>query len=919
MFRINVVVVLAILLSAIHAEAAKHKTPLRIRHQAPAFVERYASFELSFSVPGINPKDVQEAYLFHRLNGKMGYQQTPARLVNSTFKARLSVDSRQATSMEYYFVVYKNDGSKITYPASKASQDPIRVDVVDPHKSERQRRVEATGVDYTILSPEPGSTVAQEDVVAAITLFYDPAEVDTSRSSFRMFVDDREVTEQASASAYFYTYSPDELAGGAHTITFALQKPDTALTVAEWKFTVLGPNMQRSAQAEGTGEWTPTGNVELAARSQQVGGYGNDALSGNVSLSGQKGNISYSAHGLLTTQADPRLQQQNRFGASLYVGDWLELEAGHVYPVLNDLTIAGRRMQGVDAGFHVWDDALNLRLIYGKLRRGIDNLYDTIEVDQQNLQGSQQPLTTYSLSTSDAGTFRRKVMGGRIGIGGSDTFKFGLNFMKVEDDTSSIRLIDDYNSLMDENADLADGLSPVQRQQLSQHPQQLNVDGNPTPKGNFVAATDVETNLDNNRIHFEANGGVSLLNQDISEGVLTQQTAEDLGLTLDNGTKTLLDQLSWLIIINENMETLPIRFNSGNSAVVAETYFPTSILATQSQLGLSYYDNNLKIRYRWVGPGFNSLANTTIRKDIAGYSVTDRLHFLGNRIYLTLGYERLHDNVVNNKDATTKTTTYRTNVSWYPVDPDLPRVSVGLMKRTRDNGVGMNNPLVAATGGVGESAAVQNLTIQSGDTLLAPHPRYSDTYQLTASVSQEFSVLGIDNDASINFSMLNTTDEVFKYGDASSNNLSLRVVNQYPSLPLQTNLSFNFNNTQTSSGLTDIQIIGLNVGGQYFLMDNKLRLNMSLAFTKNRTDSHSLTTDSNGTPQLTFDDYYKKSSSASVSRSNSYIVGGGARYNLNTHHSFVVNFRYSNVRNTLSSSRTFPNDHLMQLRYIFNF
>ncbi|MDZ7683474.1 MAG: hypothetical protein U5J63_17625 [Fodinibius sp.] len=134
-------------------------------------------------------------------------------------------------------------------------------------------------------------------------------------------------------------------------------------------------------------------------------------------------------------------------------------------------------------------------------------------------------------------------------------------------------------------------------------------------------------NLDNNRIQFEADAAMSLLNQDISEGTFTQEAAENLGLTLDSNTKTLLDRLSWLIIINENMDTLPIRFSQGGAGS-AETYVPTSIFAAQSELGLSYYNNNLKLRYRWVGPSYNSLANTTVRKDIAGFSLSDRIQLL---------------------------------------------------------------------------------------------------------------------------------------------------------------------------------------------------------------------------------------------------------------------------------------------------
>ena len=917
MDNFNLLLAIIVLLFAWgNAEATGKAKPFQIQHQAPAFVERGNPFQLTFSAPGINPEEVQEAYVFYRHDGDMGYKQVPARFVSSEFKVKLSVESRQVSSMEYYFSVRLKNGDTATYPASKASQDPIRVEVVDPHKSERQQRVEATGVDYTILSPEPGTTVGKQDVVVAITLFYDPAEIDTANSSFRMMMDGEDVTGRANASDYFYTYSPNSLSGGTHKAKLKIQKPDTSITIVDWKFSVLDPN-EKTAATGSEEESMPRGNVEISARNQRVGGYANDALSANVRLSGQKGAISYSAFGLLTTQEDPRLQPQNRYGASLYVGDWLELQAGHVYPRMNPLTIAGQRMQGIDASFHVWDEALNLQLVYGKLRRGIDNVYEEIQVEEQTLQSTQQTITNYSLDTSDNGTFRRKVMGGRIGIGGSEAFKLGLNFLKVEDDTNSIRVINNFNSLMSENPDLANSLSAQQQQDLQQNPQKLSVSGNPAPKGNFVAASDIETNLDNNRINFEADAAVSLLNQDISEGTLSQETAENLGLSLDENTESLLDRLSWLIIINENMDTLPIRFNTGTDG--AETYFPTSILAAQSELGLSYFNNNLRVRYRWVGPNYNSLANTTIRKDIAGFTISDRIRLLDNRIYLTLGYERLQDNVINNKDATTNTTTYRTNVSWYPIEEGLPRVSIGGMKRIRDNGIVPNNPLVASINGVEEGAAVQNLILQQSDTLLTPNPRHSDTYQVTASVSQQFQLFGINHDASVYFSMLNTIDETFKYGDAQSNSFTARIVNRYPEVPLQTNVSFNMNNTETSSGLTDIQIMGASIGGEAFLFDDKLTLDISLAVTSNYSETTPLNTDTNGTPELTFDDYYRMGDSSSVSESNSYIVGAGVRYSLNQNHAFDLDFRYTNVRSTRYTSRRLPNDHLLQARYIFNF
>lgn len=113
-----------------------------------------------------------------------------------------------------------------------------------------------------------------------------------------------------------------------------------------------------------------------------------------------------------------------------------------------------------------------------------------------------------------------------------------------------------------------------------------------------------------------------------------------------------------------------------------------------------------------VGPDFVSLANSTIRKDIAGFT-SDRFRLFRNQLYVTLGYEALNDNVTDVKEATTKTNSYRSNVSWYPVRNSLPKISVGFRYRSRENGVERFNSEVPAEL---ENSAVQNLRIVDGDT-----------------------------------------------------------------------------------------------------------------------------------------------------------------------------------------------------------
>lgn len=128
------------------ATAANNNGILQVRHQEPTFVERHTKLDLSFEVPGINAKEVEEAYLFYRLDGEMAYRQEKAALMSSDFKVQILVDDRQANELEYYFEVHLNNGEKVTYPQNEASQHPVQVDVVEPRKTEREKRVEQTEI-----------------------------------------------------------------------------------------------------------------------------------------------------------------------------------------------------------------------------------------------------------------------------------------------------------------------------------------------------------------------------------------------------------------------------------------------------------------------------------------------------------------------------------------------------------------------------------------------------------------------------------------------------------------------------------------------------------------------------------------------------------------------------------------------------
>lgn len=892
----------------------------QVQHRAPTALEEGSTAELVFEVPGISADNVQDAFLYYRIDGSIAYEQKKLELRHSTLSTFLDIPAGSAGSLEYYMQIHYIDGSRQTYPVNGEAGNPIRVEIIESRQADQPGSGTEAGIEYTILSPEQGEEIVPEDVVIAVTLFYDEEAIDTTTTTFRMLLDGEDITDQATASPYFFTYVPDELPAGEHSVALKVETEDGTEEVVAWSFLVTDeaiPMALDESDEIAAASGRPSGQVEVTAKNQIIAGNSRDVLSGYFSLQGQKNDIRYSAYGLLTSQEDSRLQPQNRYGAELYVGDWFGLQAGHVYPVLNPLTVAGQRVQGINIGLHAFNRSLNAQFIYGKLRRQISNIYDAIEIQPQSFEDVTVD-TSYVLSIRDEGlgTYRRDIIGGRVSLERDRRFSLGLNVLKVQDDTNSVDLISDYRDLIDMRPDIARNLSLEDRNKLEAEPGRLNVNGNPMPKDNFVAASDLALNLHGQRIRFRADGAMSLLNEDISGGIFSSERARDLGFEMDDGVENMLEKLSWLIIINENITPLPLRFTVDGETSDAQPFFPTSALATQSELSFNYYKNNLKLQYRWVGPDFGSLANTTVRKDIAGYTISDRFRLFGNRIYMTLGYEKLQDNVIDHKDATTHTESLRGNISWYPISQKLPRVSVGLLSRNRENGIDLYNPYVASSL---EKAAIKNYETRNGDTVVAPSARLLNTFQFNTSVSQQFQLLGLTHGASLNYSLLKTRDDSYAYGATNSNSLSLYITNRYQNLPLDTRLGFSFNSTQAGGGLTDISILGFNMGGSAFLLDDRLNIDATLAFTQNRTEIMPLAVNNNDTPNNPADDYYKPDTLArSYNKNHSYVFRTEARYDIDESHAFQLTARFANVISMLDGMQI-PNDHLLQARYIFSF
>ncbi len=891
---------------------------LTVQHQQPTVFNSNEANSLEFFIPGINPIDIIDALLFYRNEGDNSYSQIEVPYANGVFLANLTPEMLVGTSFEYYFQLsLRSLDQDIFYPDNVPSENPLKVDIVNEPISiepeiEKNRLEE---VEFTILSPQPGNGLEPDDAYIAIALYYDIAEIPEGR--FKLFLNNIDVTAEADTSDYFISYAPKDLARGNYQIRLDYVTSNEVFDIAEWSFRIVRPG-QANVISLGP-DIKPKGRVELTARNQVIAGDPNNAYTARSSLSGEYGKFRYSLNGFATSQEEARLQPQNRFSLNMNLGKWWNFEAGHVFPQLSKFTISGRRIYGINTSLHLLWENLNVQFVYGELSRKVTNLYTSIDEEFVYLDSTQTTVvdTTYTLGLESGGrgTFKRNIIGGRVALGNPRFFQIGVQAMKVEDDTTSIYNVVDYSNILAGPTSLLSGLSIAGQQRLTQSPDLLRVDGGGVqPKGNLVAGLDLRFAFDDNRVRFQTETVASALNNDIYGGPLTAERASELGFDdIEQSDLDILSDIAQIIIINENINVLPLRvtgIGSDTTDTETEIFFPTGILGSNTEIFMIYPKNTFRLQYRWVGPDFVSLANSTIRKDIAGFTALDRFRLFDNQLYVTLGYERLTDNVTDTKDATTVSSSFRSNLSWYPVDQRLPRVSLGMRLRNRDNGVVRFNPLVPASA---EAAALQNLQIVDGDTLVTPTPRVNETINLNLSVSQQLELDESVHDATLSLANLNTTDDVFAFGDITNRSYSLNVSSRFNQLPLRTQVGLSINQTESGSGQLKIDIFGIYAGGTYFLMDGDLRVNGRLAFTSNISESRSLEIANSDDTSL-LNDYYILSQTLNKSEFNTYVFLAGAEYRLGTNQSLVFDSNFTSV-----SGGSGLNDRLVQLRYVYRF
>ena len=845
-----------------------------ILHSPPPGVEIGGDVEIIASVEN-SPAPVTELKLLYRQRGQQSYKEFSMIESSGFWSATIPGSEVTDAGLEYLIIAELQGGGQLAYPEIDPYDQPVFIATLIVKTAEIQeaaiKQGAVSGSNMIILSPEANSRTRAEETLIAVSLFYSD---DIDISSIVVFLNGINITAGSDISEELITYAPDKIEPGIKTVIIeASDLSGTPIIPLQWDFTVVSDEIRTESR------FKIRGKAFVDSRGDKIQGETDDVTTSRLSIRGNYDFVNFKGLAYVTSKESEFLQPKNRFMFGLKT-KYLTLNFGDLNPNVTPLTIYGKRIRGVEGNLEL--GFFNLHTVFGELEReipaDISLLTEELIVDvngdgeftkadgdsfiDKNGNGKRDEFG----DVLRGGTFRRTLLAIRPSFGPSRSFQWGFTFARARDD-----------SLIKINLD--DRISPQAVSLLSGRPSRFDystpdgekvfVDLGHTPQDNMLIGTDLFVGFDNNRFILEGEAAFSLLARDITGGPFTR-------LELDTLTDDVIDDKIGDFKIFFDPEDLESLFIINQSIIPLD---PTGLTSLSYNTGfkLNYFKQFIRANYRFVGSEYNSLANPFIRKDIKGFNISDRIRMLNNKFIVSLRFEQLENNLADEKETTTITTSFDGGISIYP-GRDMPRISLNVRNYLRDNGV--DTTRIDASIGVIDRRE-ENTTVTS-----------------TFSIGYDIEALGFKHKLNLNVSNSERRDEFrdkrdssFVSSEFSSSQFAL-VVNTEYDFPLKTQVQFLTNSNETG-GSKPFTYTVFGVGGEYLMLDEKLVLTGKLKYS---------------------------TTSGSVEFKESRF-SGGARYKITTKQSILASAEIA--KRTQSAGAGKPdesfNDYIVRARYVISF
>ena len=704
--------------------------------------------EVTFDIDLYQVNTVSRITFFYKPFGESSYRSRDVIITGIKGNVVIPKEEINPPTIEYYFLLELKDGNIETYPIDyEKTKLPLTLKV-EP--------AQVPAAEIILLSPEPGDKTTLNDLLISISLFRTPFVV--NKDITKIYIDETDVSSNAVFAGEIINYCPNnfepKLKKGNHLLKVTLF--DTlGKEYNSYSYSFATITEEEFVAEKSKFIYRLDANTEL--RNEKIGDKSTIYNNLGINFNGEYESWRISSNIYLTSEDKSYLQPYNRYSLSVQ-NNFLTLSFGDVFPRFSGLILDGKRVRGVYGDIKT--GGFEVKTVYGEITKATDGRI-------VQMYGSDAPLQSdiinidsakYGKSKAQAilGAYKRDLLAIRTAVGNENGFLWGLNYLHSKDDIESIEF-------------------------------------GAKPKENLVLGTDFSWAIDNKNLIFTGQAAFSMTNRDIINGELTDALIDtvfkkDGGFGGGVGPQKIKD-----------LKTVFGKMITINQYIVPFNPLELPTLAAETALMFNYFSNSLKLSYMYRGNDFQSFGQLYTRTDVKGFNITDNARLIDDKVFLSLSYERLEDNLQNTKFATTTLQTIGTTVSVFP-RADFPNIVVGYNRYDNNNGINKQDSI-------------------------------KNQYMVDDITNRVFVQLGygfdlkVKHQASFNISLSDRSDKSLTAYDLSNTSVYLSL-NSFWDSDLMSFVNLSINSSKIKD--TEVSYTGFLAGARYTMFERKLELTGSL-------------------------------------------------------------------------------------------
>ena len=810
---------------------------------------------------------VKDVKLYYKSENQINYlEQSMIYKGNGFYYGLIPANYVLNKKISYYILLELNNNQVYSFPYENPKSNPIDITINFLNNKQKKINSDFKNKSLQILSPLPNSRVYKDDLLISLS-YFQLKNININKT--KVFLNNREVTEKVTFNDNYFIYRPDFILDGKYTIEVIFTDSyNRQMTPFSWNFTVLSKDRLEglSTMFNHSGRFSSNYSINNANEDKLEILSLNFDYRPNFDFLKLRNKIKWS------NNYSEYTQDKNRYLLQ-FKAPYVDLQLLDSYPYINQYVLNSYKVRGLN--LKIDSKFIDFNIIQGDLLNKVigDPKNNGLVISEFNNDSIYFSIDNY--------TFRRNVLGFNFGIGNPEHLFYNFNVVKAKDNINSLLSVPEnlnnyiitipedmvdslvigyesnFDSLVTNNEDGSESISySILYSELNDlHQNQFKFNFlkdnwvGPTPKDNLVIGSNLKWSLDNQNFNFNFGSSISLLNQNTWEPILSIESLDTLfdnnqdGMIMENvDLPEDIDFSNYESIFKfsfNQVPILPIDISSGTIGLEQILTMPS--LAYNIDLSLKYFDHDINMGIKQIGPQYNSLANPYLQTDIREQYINDRFRLINKQLFIDYGFKRVEDGIEVAKKSLSKTDKYNLSFNYYP-GYSLPTYSLSLNILDRDNGVDSLDVFTYQ----------QYVGIEDPEADALGYKEVSDTtnrrestraFQANFSLSYNYQYYGAHN-LLFNISQLNKKDLLFNeiidydplyFSPNSFNQMMLVNIKSTWSTTWISNINFNYNYYDYARGTPYYQkqfLRQINIKGYYYRLKKINLIKFGINFSK---------------------------------------------------------------------------------------